>query len=363
MKKFTLIGLVASLLLMTGLAAATHKTWMLKNSGANCVWATPSTNDRLGIAYLYNYTTSSRMAICPVALSGRWGSNGPGGYGFNAKRWGAVRSAIVYGQRQGAGYRTLSCSGWMKASNGSNYFSQTVYNSGDLGMAKMVIASEQEPFLNPPSVGWGGTLEANEGLTAVSLDYYCSVPDRSAILGYKAQTCQTYEDCYEGQDPEYANGSGVAGSWAQTSGIECAPTSDSPTNIWWSHRGMTVTGNSPLTVFCPITPVADDTHEINREVRYTTVRFAGGSASSSCVSSGTCPSCRLMWFGRDGLQYNSPPFAIDSAGNSKVAQSFTDKYNVGREVSLGVECRVPSGVSIEGLYSYVTRAGVTDGGI
>jgi hypothetical protein len=351
MKKLTLISLTLSLLFLSGAASATHKSWLLKHSGAACVWSTPTANDRLGIAYLFNYGTSIRGAEC-------WGSNGPAGYNFSAKRWAAVRAATVYAQRQGAGNLTVSCSAWMRTANGSSYYSQTVNNTGNIGMATLKVAEQQ---VGGNGTGWGGTLEANETLTPTALAFHCAVPASTAILGYKMQTCQLNEDCYDGDDPESSNFDGVWGSWIQTSGIECTQATDAPSRFSRSSAGFVSSTGSFNKVFCPFAPPADDTYESNRKVRYTTVRYSGGSTSSTCLTDGTCPSCRLMWFGREGIQSNTGAFPKDPAGR-RMSQVLEEISNLGREVNVGVECSVPGGVTIEGVTAYMTRTGVTDGG-
>ncbi|XXX71947.1 hypothetical protein WMF30_30305 [Sorangium sp. So ce134] len=358
MKVSLILALIASCLLTSGFASATHKAWLLKSGGAECQFQFPSATDHLDVdGSLYNDSTGTRTVNCPLTLASRWGSNGIVHFASNEYPWVDARSAIVYLQRRGAGVRSVSCNAVMETTSGSRYYSATRSDTGDEGIVRIDLASQLSG-----SAQWASdsssTLEQNEALYALSLAFSCFVPSDTAVLGTKAKLCQYQPDCFHALvDPEVAEsgGDGISGNYVQTSGIECSPVSAPGSDIVRGYDGITNNGTSSLDVFCPITPPADDTDENIRRVRLTSVRYTSGSNASNCVAAGTCPSCSMVWYGRDGVLHSSAPFPKDPAGSRTLLQPGLDIYNVGQEVQFGVMCHLPGGgTTIEGLTSLVT---------
>ncbi|WP_437799907.1 hypothetical protein [Sorangium sp. So ce693] len=379
MKKPAMLALFGVCFLFAGVASATHKNWLLKDGGAACHFATPLSDDRVvySSGALLNTTASNRTVICPISLASRWGSNGPGTYTFDANEWAEAMLAVVNFQRQSfAPSRTVSCYAGMQAHNGSKYYSTTVSNTGGIGSGEIKLADASN-YSNPNSFGsfWGSdathTLEANEGLTAASLDYNCVLPTLTAILGYKVMLCQLADNCDSLHNPD-ALPSTFPDPWdltpiwnnVQVSGIECsaATTASGVSGITRSESGITNSSSSELDVFCPITPPADDSAEHNRFISFTNVQYSGGTALSGCVAGGTCPDCKLTWVTRDGSTSESASFT-KVAGLTRRVRLDVYKTLIGPEVQVGVMCRLPSNVTLEGITSTVSVSPVDDNGI
>ncbi|KYF82407.1 hypothetical protein BE18_15645 [Sorangium cellulosum] len=367
MKKITIVALVAAALSLSHSALATHKAWLMKNGGAECTFAYPEATDRMDSSgAIYNSGTSERDVICPIALSGRWGSNGT--TAFNAKRWGDALSAIVYFDRRGAGTRTVSCYAAMRASDSFVYYSASVSNTGGSGVGRLDVAGSTSGGGQwAGGTGNGTTLEAQEDTVVKGLEFVCSVPERTAILGYKAKLCQLTGDCTHGSgDPEDDTTISTSGwNYVQTSGIECsaAGTEGAIASVYRHGYGATNLGSSPVDIFCPVAPPSDDSREHNRSVTDTTVYYSdlyntSSSNLNSCVGGATCPSCRLMWYDRDGIMQDTGALS-KIAGVRKLHQAGTEL--IGKELQFGVMCRTPPGLTIEGITSLVTVSDISGG--
>ncbi|WP_437725493.1 hypothetical protein [Sorangium sp. So ce861] len=367
MKKITIVALVAAALSVSHSALATHKAWLMKDGGAECTFAYPEATDRLDSSgAIYNSSTSARDVICPVALSGRWGSNGA--TAFDAKRWADALSAVVYFDRRGAGTRTVSCYAAMRASDNSVYYSASVSDTGGSGVDRLDLAGSTSgagPWAG--GTGNGNTLEAHEDTVVKGLEFVCVVPGQTAILGYKAKLCQLTGDCTNGGgDPEDESAIATTGNYVQTSGIECsaAGTEGTVASVYRNGYGATNLGSSPVDIFCPIAPPSDDSREHNRSVTDTTVYYSdlyntSGSNLNSCVGGATCPSCRLMWYDRDGVMQDTGALS-KVAGVRKLRQGVSSEL-IGKELQFGVMCRTPPGLTIEGITSLVTVSEISGG--
>ncbi|WP_437318102.1 hypothetical protein [Sorangium sp. So ce385] len=368
MKKITIVALVAAALSLSHSALATHKAWLMKNGGAECTFAYPLATDRMDSSgAIYNSGTSERDVICPIALSGRWGSNGT--TAFNAKRWGDALSAIVYFDRRGAGTRTVSCYAAMRASDSFVYYSASVSNTGGSGVGRLDVAGSTSGGGQwAGGTGNGTTLEAHEDTVVKGLEFVCSVPERTAILGYKAKLCQLTGDCTHGSgDPEDDTTISTSGwNYVQTSGVECSPagTQGAIETVYRNGGGVTNLGSSPVDIFCPIAPPSDDSREHNRSVTATTVYYSdlyntAASNSNSCVGGATCPSCRLMWYDRDGIMQDTG--ALSKISGVRELYQGASAQLIGKELQFGVMCRTPPDVTIEGITSLVTVSDISGG--
>jgi hypothetical protein len=366
MKPIALFALAVATFLHVGLASASHKSWLQKNGGADCVFSTPNSSDSLaGGVFGNRSTTQTRTAICPVGLSGRWGSNGA--TAFNPTRWGRALSAVLYFNK-GQSNTTISCSAAMQDSGGSVYYSQSASNSGAAGAQRLTVAAPIARGGGRFGSTWGeGTsLEQNEWKEAKSLAFHCSLPPQTTVWGYKVKTCQLTADCATdmGNDPE-ADATGFDfQNIVQANGIECqseGPTSE-VVNISRTEAGANNWAETPRRVFCPFQPPTDDTWEHDRAVAFTKVYYMNGSTDSNCYALGTCPRCELKWWSRNGT-------AGSQLLNTAVAGGVNDHYirgpssnvNIGKETQVGVSCLVPGGVAIKGITAYMSVSRVTDG--
>jgi len=353
---FLLLTMLAGVLPVR-MAFATHKSWVLKNSAADCSFDNPG-SDESSDGVLTNDTTASRTAICPVALSGRWGSSSDSVFppGVSAR----AMSALVYIDDPGNGV-VPNCYVAMQSTNMAFYFSASFSGSGPPGPKKIVVASQNN---------WGGLLEANEQLWARSIDFHCSVPAGGSIYAYKVKMCPadglgTCNDMYSDHDTAGIDDNRAGNVWIQTSGFECSPQGpwDAP-NLRRTFDGIRNTSTGDAGVFCPITLPADDSYEHQRILTDTAVHYKGGSKSATCVLDRTCPDCYLRWWNRlaSGVPSNSSSgneFMIDiSLGLSFVHNISQD---LGYDVQVGVECILPAGVTLNGIVSKATVTRVQTG--
>jgi hypothetical protein len=354
-----IFAFVSACLFSSGLALASHKAYLLKSSGSECQFGNATATDVVaGSGWLLNSSTSSnRTANCPLVLASRWGSKGT--TVFDAPTWVDARSAIVYMRRFGAATQTSSCYAVMESNQGSLYYSASLQNSGGAGVFRIDLATAGNG-LGTWASGAASTLEQNETAFAQSLTFVCSLGPQTAVLGTKAKICQFTQDCHEsGGDPENEEGAAPSDlmNFVQTSGIECSATL-TPSNVNHGYDGTSVSF-AAQDVYCPISTPADDTHEHQRRLLQQELRYSGGSDAANCVTSGTCPSCRVQWLGRDGVPQNGPVLAKSSTSTRLLTSS--GFLSVSREVGLGMLCTVPAGVTIEGLTTAATVSGVLAG--
>ncbi|HET9956170.1 MAG TPA: hypothetical protein VFQ61_16800 [Polyangiaceae bacterium] len=360
MKISALLAMATACLLTSGFAFATHKAWLMKNSGADCQFLSATAGDTVTTGgALKNSTAGNRTALCPQTLASRWGSNGTPV--FDARTGVDARHAAVYLNHQTAS-SAASCYAVMTASTGALYYSATVSDSGAAGVGRITLAN-QIGDTGAWAAGLGNTIEANEDLYAVGLAYVCTLPPNTSVLGTKVKLCQLSTDCHEsGSDAEFdhVGGTSTLRQNVQTNGIECSATQN-PSQIVKSENGIKNNGPAANTVFCPIVPPADDTAEVTRDMWFTSVYYSGGSDASNCVSSGTCPSCNLTWTDHAGVVSNGAVIAKDTSATFKLSQN--GPVRVGTEVAVGVLCTLPAATTLEGITAQTTITGVQQGGM
>jgi hypothetical protein len=270
-------------------------------------------------------------------------------------------SANVYLYKAG---NTPSC--WAVMSSGSVFrFSQTIWATSTVGPQKIAVASQNN---------WGGELEANQAVTARSLDFVCSLPGadisgNTYLYGYKVKICQTNTGCSDGLlDHDDGVDSREGLTYVQTSGFECSPQEiwDAP-YIRRSLDGIAAVSSATFGpgVFCPITPPADDSYEHHRATSQTRVYYKGGSTSSDCVQNRTCPECYLEWWDRDGNLYQSAQFVV-SPFQGYVMQATdpggaSNPANMGTDVQAGMLCWLPPGVTLNGINAVMSLTRVSGG--
>lgn len=358
MKISSILAIVSACSFSTALASASHKAWLLKSTGAECQFVGATAGDVVADSgWLLNSGSSSRSTNCPLVLASRWGSNGT--TPFDAKTWVDARSAIVYLRNFGATSQTATCYAVMESNQGSLYYSAALTKTAGAGVFRIDLAT-QSAGVGAWAANASSTLEQNETATAQALSFVCSVPPNTGVLGTKAKLCQFTEDCFESNgDPENEEGGATSNvfNYVQTSGIECSSTS-TPSNVGKGYDGTSVSF-AAQNLFCPISTPADDTHEHRRRLRFQALRYSGGSDVSTCVGAGTCPSCRIVWYERDGVPHVGPVLSKSSSSSRLLTN--LDLLEVGREVGLGMSCTVPPGVIIEGMTTSVSVSGIASG--
>ena len=182
-------GLVAFALLTAWAfpAHATHKSWVIRDIGSTCF------PDHTQFGYnwngRYNNTTSPRgTAICPVSVTGMSASDSPA---FPIPVWAAAREGKVF-VYDNSTTEQLSCSASAMTNTGSVYWSITAY-------APLATTGYRTVMLNSNSTDWGSTLGTGVFAPTVTLrmlQYYCTLPNGSQILGHETSICQRSANCF-----------------------------------------------------------------------------------------------------------------------------------------------------------------------
>jgi hypothetical protein len=343
-------------------ALASHKAWVLKNGGADCTFFDP-TNSETIYGPLTNNLTAARTAICPVALSGRWGSTDSSL--FPPSRWAAAKQAFIYAYKAADFFY---CYAVGQTLGGAYYFGDTaIAPTGTVGNVKLAVNTYNN---------WGGALESNNTMAIRSLDYVCAIPGNNAtygptsIYGYNAKICQFSETCHDGSPSEDIISNREGTNYVQSSGFECSPQDgwDVPL-VERSFDGIkNISGSTVARVVCPLPQPADDSYEHGRQVDDTRVYYKGGSTSSTCVANGTCPECYLEWYDQTFAFGQSPLFTTPSStlGSGFVVQpsglgSSGDPNNMYGEVQTFLRCSVPAGVTLNGITSRMSVTMVSGG--
>lgn len=348
------LALVITVCVFPNRAHAVHKAWLLKNSGLQCAFSTPNPDlDNYYGAALANGSSNSRSVICPIALAGRWGSSNPV---VAPPLWGGAYAANIYLLNNKPG-TAVSCTVRARLGSGSIRYSRTVSTTAGGAI-----------HLTPGFSGdWGGTLETYETDTLRSMDFDCSLPGNySTVYGYRVRICQNLSDGVDCGDPSTPNGEAFsipyyAGlEWVQTSGSECMVWSN---NNWERGHfgGKNVSTNSGdwVSVYCPITPPAEDTNESTRSIDTVAVYYKPGQG-------GTIPVCQATWTDRWA---SVDPYTPQEYWSTSFAQaSFptrlerTADIQVRLDVGMAVYCDVPPGATIQGVTTRLGVAPVSGGG-
>ena len=346
------LSIVAVVAASASPANASHRSWIMKNPGGQCVFNTPfgDSNDGYGTT-IQNFANGNRSVSCPVTLASRWGTRTGGSWGVTrgADAW----AAIVYSFTALDPSGTTSCFASTRATNndaasGSQFFGKTVTVTGTTGLKTIVLASGG-------SWGAGTSLEGNDTLTARGLVFTCSLPKfGSSIEGYKVKLCQHNHNCYlpePGANGENTSGPSQGSQVVTTSATECWADASSP-DAYRVTVGM-ANGSSfdSQLVHCPIVPPADDTVEVsNRQVVGATAIFSGDSNQT----------CALHW------SHRSPSFETDSSAPFQVTNAafpqergLLGPVQIGLDISMVVDCWIPPQVTLKGLINTVSISPVS----
>jgi hypothetical protein len=340
-------------------AFATHKAWVLKNGGGDCMFDNPDSTE-YNSGMLTNNQSVARKAVCPVALSNRWGSSASPI--FPPPRWAAAKFATLYAYKA---QDFLFCWAVGQSLTGSMYFSDSAVASGPVGMTKLTVNSMNN---------WGGDLESNNNVALRSLDFACNIPGNGAngatsIYGYNVKICQLFDTCRDlgADEEERIDTTDNQWNYVQTSGIECSPNEswDAP-NVTRNFDGIKNTGTTSAAVTCPIAPPGDDSYFHNRFTRFTKVYYKGGSTSSTCVANRTCPECYLNWWDKNGQIYQSSVFTASTFGQGYVQQpdsvgTGSDFLHMGSEVEAAMYCYLPAGVTLNGIIGTMSVTRISGG--
>lgn len=346
MRRKALIFVFPLIAFFGGVAHATHKNWLLRNSGAACSFSKPVVAEEWYDTslnyYKYPPTSPDRYAVCPVSLAGRWGSSGA--ISFQPVRNAKAMWANVYAYHPGTAGRVISCKAVARlGSTGSLYYSRsaTATGQGHKRLSFMTVAQD-----------WGGDLETNESLTLMSLDFGCTIPPDARINGYKVKICQRGGACDDasGNDNDLDSTEGLF-SPVQVSGIECTAQNHYGTfkrsENGIKNHGTVFTGEDK--VLCPIAPPADDSYEHQRTVQRARVYFRGNNKGwTGCAASNSCPACYIVASDRAGNYYMSQLMDVPTAGAGYVEQKSGERFATKQEIGLAFKCEVPPGYTIVG---------------
>jgi hypothetical protein len=345
----------------TGTAHATHKSWVLKNSGGQCFFTSYSGVDsdlpsnRMEIS---NWSTSARYAICPLPLSARWGSSA-GAAIFSPPRWARAmtgKAVIVNNNTAGS---VFDCVARARLADESIYYSRLATTT-TTGPQALRVAIDSD---------WAGILEAAEGSALKSLDFECRVPANNAgnpsyINGYHVKICQFTQQCNATGDDEGPplEGLDFDGDYAyvQTNGFECMATDRYEADmVTREYQGIKNTASYRHLVFCPITPPADDSWWHQRKVEKARVYYKNSNGASS-----PAPECFLEWRQHSASLYS----LVDAWSNNFVLQQGTDyveqptsTISIGVDVALGVGCFIEPNQTIKGVTARLSLTRITNG--
>jgi hypothetical protein len=361
MSRIIVIGLALFLLLSTAApraASAHHEAWILRDSGVQCAFNQPisggSDNYYDG---LYNSASYTRWMSCPVSLSARWGSSSPS---YGTALWGRASAAAIYVVNGKPG-TAFSCQAQARVASGGLRFSRVVSTTA---------GGDQRLMPNFDS-DWGGTFEAAKGEKLTSLEFVCQVPaNHSGVYGYKVRMCIRNSACV--QNGGYGeSGASIAPpaltDWVQTSGIACMASDD--VNLVRSELGAKNVGTNYVSVFCPITPPADDTNEIgSRKANKVSVYYRGKTRAAG----ESPPTCQLHARTRNwSNSSNSTTDKVVSGAFVKEEGEIVtlDNFVVGKgsdgssraDIALSVDCDLPPGYTIQGVTSTIAIPAVSGG--
>ncbi|MDB4982234.1 MAG: hypothetical protein JWM82_2986 [Myxococcales bacterium] len=194
MKTRIIIGASALLLSSAGVAHATHKAWVLRQSGASCQVINPgnTTTDtyrtEVGLynGYFGAVNFNAVSVQCPVALSGMFGGTS-GGTAFSKQAWLAAREAKVWVDAASK----MTCKAEALSNTGSELISRSVSSTGS-GLQAIVIKQDAV------GANWGGTLLNGHpaNVTLMALNYTCTLPVGAGIQGHDTKICQLIDNCH-----------------------------------------------------------------------------------------------------------------------------------------------------------------------
>jgi hypothetical protein len=314
-------------------AEATHKAWLMKNSGGQCAIQVTGRND-FYTGVFENPNSWGVYVTCPITLAARGASFNPS---VPERTWISAKEARIFFKQPNSGF-TCQAKGqdvgdgvWVGRSNADspgqgNQFIDLILNEHD----------------------WGGELEAHEQNYIEQLDYECRVGSGSAadparLYGFEVAACQLLSNCNT-----MSTDSGNQEATVQGSGIECAPgTAAAATALQRSEAGFRNTSGSTQTAYCAITQPTDDSSEHSRSVKGLDLFFTGST-----------PTCRLESIRANGTQTNSANLTVDLFPTRLILPAV---LTVGPEKSLAIKCDLPPNTTIEGWSARMTITRNSDG--
>lgn len=331
------LSVAALCLLSSGELHATHKAWLLKNSGMQCVLQNPTGDDAYpGI--IENTEPFGVYVSCSVTLAARGGSSNNGN---PAPTWLRAKQARIFVEDVRSPFW---CRARAEDAFGNVYYGAGKWSPGHGFQIIDLIDDERD---------WGGSLELEEDGFFRQLDFECRLGSRSAsapakLFGYDIAICQnrSTDRCTTVRVDRRRGRSTVQGN-----GIECsASTADGSRQLRRSAFGSTNEGAEAYSVHCPITQPADDSYEHNPQIHSLKVAYTGRT-----------PGCRIESFDERGDLHTSPPLERDTFRRNTLRLP-AGAFDVGTEKSLALRCDLPPRSTIEG---YVSEVSVTrkSGGI
>ena len=164
-------------------AWATHKAWLLIDSGTSCQPSLSGPDVVYSYGAIRNNGTSTKGVECPVTLAGRYGASTSVVGFFPMTQSMRARSGRVH-VYDGNSSQNVSCFAYTLASNGASYYSSSVSSSG-LGGQSLIIHNDPQ---GAPGT-WGNTM-ANIDVAIRALGYHCSLPTETFVSGYDVNLCQ-----------------------------------------------------------------------------------------------------------------------------------------------------------------------------
>jgi hypothetical protein len=326
--KYLKIYICLAALLATALGAtdaeASHKAWLMKNSGASCVREYPASGD-LYPGIIENYENFGVYVTCPVTLAARSGSSSPVS---SRKTWLAAKQARIH-------YKQPNSPFWCQAravdSSGSVFYSRGRWSAGTGLRTIELIDSEYD---------WGGSLEAVDQNTFNQLDIECRVGSRNSsnytpaeLLGVDVATCQNAATC-----TTVRSDSPAGSSWVQGSGTECGTTGlHSVPYLTRGVQGLTNTDTQAWHgAHCPVTTGSDDSYDHSRIIYNAYLYYAGSAA----------PSCILVSWDQNGNKQYGNWLTPDPLQSNRLRHP--GSFNAGLERSLVFECVLAPNSTING---------------
>jgi hypothetical protein len=334
----------------TGTARAVHKSWVIRNDGAQCAFDSPNSSLDAYFAYaVYNGASYSRTVGCPLALSARWGSTSPS---LSQPRWAGAHAANIY-VNNGMPGTAVSCTTRALLASGITRYSRTVSTTAGGDQLLTTAFAGQ----------WGETLETYEDDTVRSMYFQCSLPGNySSVWGYKVRICQRLSggsDCGTNDNGEGYTVSPYGTDYVQTSGIECYANDNN--EVSRGHSGLVNSNAGYSSVYCPLTLPADDTNEAVTTLNEVLVDYQTSVFNQF-------PICQVTWRDRFGYGSSSGDGRADeywsNAFNHSDFTSYVYLYNVNMRLPVGaaVYCDLPPGMTLKGVTAKVGVAPVSGGG-
>jgi hypothetical protein len=349
--------LASAAVLIPRSAHAVHKSWIIRNNGAQCAFDTPnaSLDNYYGYA-LYNSATYSRTVGCPLALSARWGSTTPA---ISIPRWAGAHAANIY-VKNGKPGTAVSCTTRALLASGVIRYSRTASTTAGGDQILTTAYGSFNSAGQDEGGQWGGTLETYETDTVRSMYFECSLPgNQSAVWGYKVRICQDFSpgrtDCGTPDNGEGYTFPGQGGSdIIQTSGIECYSESN---EVSRGYSGIVNSNAGYASVYCPLTLPADDTKEAVTTLYYVNVEYKPAVANQY-------PICQVVWRDRHGQGAGT---AVQHWSDTFDHSDFNNYVSIGNllvrlPVGAAVYCDLPPGMTLQGITSKVGVSPVSGGG-